>query len=263
MAQPPQPARSTTSNGDERIITTRQSVEKVPLRPYDESRPPLESADLPRTLNIAHDRVRWGAIVAGLLTALTTMLVLNLLGLAIGLTTVNAAQTTAQGSAPADLGRNAGIWAAISGILAFLLGGYVAGRTAAVFDRGWGALNGVLVFMLGVPITLWLASQGIGAILGSVGGLANSLAANPQIAQQAQQGAAQAAGTAQQAAQQAQQAAQQNATAVGDAAARVRDGAWLSLLGVLLGLAASALGGALGTRREVRFEHDTGQAVER
>jgi hypothetical protein len=230
------------------------------VRRYDDTRAGLDGADLPRTLNIAHDRVRWGAIVAGLLTAMTALLVLNLLGLAVGLTTVNAAQATAQGTPPADLGRNAGIWAAISGILAFLLGGYVAGRTGAVFDRGWGALNGALVFMLGVPITLWLASQGIGAILGSVGGLANSLAANPQIAQQ---GAAQAAGQAQQAAQQAQQAAQQNPTAVGDAAARVRDGAWLSLLGVLLGLAASAVGGAVGTRRAVRFDRHTGQAVER
>ena len=100
-------------------------------------------------------------------------------------------------------------------------------------------------------------------MLGSVGGLASSLAANPQLAQQAQQGASQAAGQAQQAAQQAQQAAQQNPTAVGDAAARVRDGAWLSLVGVLLGLGASALGGAFGTRREVRFDRATGQAIER
>jgi len=117
--------------------------------------------------------------------------------------------------------------------------------------------------MLGVPITLWLASQGIGAVLGSVGGLASSLAANPQLAQQAQQGATQAAGQAQQAAQQAQQAAQQNPTAVGDAAAQIRNGAWLSLLGVLLGLGASALGGAQGTRREVRVDRSSGQAVER
>jgi hypothetical protein len=248
-----------TSTGDERIVTTRETVESAPIRRYDETRPLRDTADLPRTLNIGHDRVRWGAIIAGLLTALTTLLVLNLLGLAVGLTTVNAAQAVAQGGAPSDLGRNAGIWAAISGLLAFLLGGYVAGRTAAVFDRGWGALNGALVFMLGVPITLWLASQGIGSILGSVGSLANSLSANPQIAQQAQQ----SAGQAQQAAQQAQQAAQQNATAIGDAAARVRDGAWISLIGVLVGLGASALGGAWGTRREVRLDRDSGQAVER
>jgi hypothetical protein len=252
---------ATPGNGAERI-TRRTTAETAPIRHYDTTRV-ADSEELPRTLNIAHDRVRWGAIIAGLLTALTALLVLNLLGLAVGLTTVNAAQATAQGGAPPDLGRNAGIWAAISGLLAFLLGGYVAGRTAAVFDRGWGALNGALVFMLGVPITLWLASQGIGAVLGSVGGLASSLAANPQLAQQAQQGASQAAGQAQQAAQQAQQAAQQNPTAVGDAAARVRDGAWLSLLGVLLGLGASALGGAFGTRREVRFDRPSGQAVER
>jgi len=264
MTQPPERSRSTATDGSERITTTtQQRVETAPVRHYTETRTVAGSEDLPRTLNIAQDRVRWSAIIAGLLTALTALLVLNLLGLAVGLTTVNAAQATAQGGAPSDLGRNAGIWAAISGLLAFLVGGYVAGRTAAVFDRNWGALNGAMVFLIGVPITLWLASQGIGAVLGSVGGLASSLAANPQIAQQAQQGAVQAAGQAQQVAGQAQQAAQQNPTAVGDAAAQIRNGAWLSLAGVLLGLAASAVGGALGTRREVRFDRTSGQAVER
>jgi hypothetical protein len=251
-----------TESSRDRVQTTAQPVESATIRRYDDARASGRD-DLPRTLNISQDRVRWGAIFAGLLTALTTLLVLNLLGLAIGLTTVNAAQATAQGGAPPDLGRNTGIWAAVSGILAFLLGGYVAGRTGAVFDRGWGALNGAMVFLVGVPITLWLASQGIGAVLGSIGGLANALAANSQVAQQAQQGASQAAGQAQQAAQQAQQAAQQNPAAVGDTAARVRDGAWLSLGGVLLGLGSSALGGYLGTRREVRRDPSTGQAVER
>ena len=111
-------------NGAERI-TRRTSAETAPIRRYDTTHI-ADSEELPRTLNIAHDRVRWGAIIAGLLTALTALLVLNLLGLAVGLTTVNAAQATAQGGAPSDLGRNAGIWAAISGLLAFLLGGYVA-----------------------------------------------------------------------------------------------------------------------------------------
>jgi len=261
MTQNIEPGRSVESG--EQVSTTQNVAPSTTttVRRYTEHDTDGGSHDLPRTLNISRDRVRWGAIIAGLLVALSTMLLLNLLGLAIGLTTVNAAQATAQGGVPADLGRNTGIWAAISGLVAFLVGGYVTGRTAAVFDRNWGALNGAMVFLLGVPLTLWLASQGLGAILGSVGGLASSLAANPQVAQQAQQGAGQAAQSAQQAVQSAQQAAQQNPGAVGDTAARIRDGAWLTMAGLLLGLAASTVGGYLGTRREVSFDH--GEAVER
>ena len=48
----------------------------------------------------ARDRVHWGPIVAGLLTALTTLLLLSLLGLAVGLTTVNAGTAAAQGAPP-------------------------------------------------------------------------------------------------------------------------------------------------------------------
>src|SRR5215211_1068751 len=109
---------------------------------------------IPEAYNLGRDRVRFGPVVAGLLTALTALLLLGLLGVAIGL-------TAADGSDP-GAGTFSAIWGALTGLVAFGLGGYVAGRTAAVFDRRWGALNGALVFMLGVPLTLWLAGQGLG-----------------------------------------------------------------------------------------------------
>jgi hypothetical protein len=197
--------------------------------------------------------VRWGPILAGFLTALTSLLLLNLLGLAIGLTAVNAGTAAAQGGAPPELGRNSAIWAAISGILSFLLGGYVAGRTAAVFDRGWGALNGALVFLLGVPITLWLAGQGLGAVLGSLGSLASGLTIDPNLAQ----GAAQSAG------EQAQQAANNlQPVDVARAAERARNAAWGAVVASLLGLGAGALGGWLGTRREVEVDRRARQVAE-
>src|SRR5918994_561219 len=135
--------------------------------------------EIPEALNFTRDRVRWGPIVAGLATALTSLLMLSLLGLAIGLTVVNAGDAAAQGGAPNGLGRNSAIWGAISGLIAFFLGGWMAGRSAAVFDRGWGALNGALVFLVAVPITLWLASMGLGAIMGTLGNFASSLNADP------------------------------------------------------------------------------------
>ena len=113
-----------------------------------------------QVMNVPTDRVRWGPIWAGLLAAFFTLLVLSLLGLAIGASTVNTGAAV-QGAGTQNAGSYSAIWAGISAILAFLIGGYVAGRTAAVHERGWAALNGGLVFLLALPLLLWLASQGL------------------------------------------------------------------------------------------------------
>jgi hypothetical protein len=204
---------------------------------------------IPEALNFTRDRVRWGPILAGLATALTTLLMLSLLGLAIGLTVVNAGDAAAQGDVPNGLGRNSAIWGALSALIAFFLGGWVAGHSAAVFDRGWGALNGALVFLVGVPIILWLASMGLGSVLGSLGALAGSL--NPD------------AGTVQNAADQARQAAQNTQPIdVARAAANARNTAWGTLLGLVLALGAAAAGGMAGTRRELEIDRRTGRVTE-
>lgn len=205
--------------------------------------------EIPGAYNLDRDRVRWGPIMAGLVTALTSLLILSLLGLAIGLTVVNAGDAAAQGAAPAGLGRNSAIWSALSGLIAFFLGGWVAGHSAAVFDRGWGGLNGALVFLVGVPIILWLASMGLGSVLGSLGGLAGNL--NPD------------AGTVQNVADQARQAAQNTQPIdVARAAANARNTAWGTLLGLVLALGAAAAGGVAGTRRHLEIQPRTGRVTE-
>jgi len=205
---------------------------------------PEHDVRIPEALNFTRDRVRWGPIMAGLATALTSLLMLSLLGLAFGLTVVNAGDAAAQGGTPEGLGRNSAIWGAISGLIAFLLGGWVAGRSAAVFDRGWGALNGALVFLVAVPVILWLASMGLGTVLGSLGSFAGSLNPDP--------------GTTQNVAEQARQAAQNTQPAeVARAAETARNTAWWTLLGMVLGLGASAVGGMLGTRRELEVDRRT------
>lgn len=229
-------------NGGSRVPVHETESVRYSDRPLG-SRPDARyDMEIPPAFNLDRDRVRWSAIWAGLLTALTTMLLLSLLGGAIGLTGFNAATAAAQGNVPADAGRNSALWAGVSGLIAFLLGGWVTGRSAAVFHRGWGAVNGLMVFFLAVPITLWLGSQGLGSLVGALGNFTQML--NPgQL-----QGAA--------------NTAQTNPTAVGDAAARLRDVAWGTLLGLGLGIAASALGGFLGTRRELEIRGSAGDIQE-
>ncbi len=65
--------------------------------------------ELPEALNLARDRVRWGPIWAGLFTALTTLIILSLLGVAIGLTAVDP-RAAAQGNPPQGIGIGAAIW---------------------------------------------------------------------------------------------------------------------------------------------------------
>ena len=223
---------------------TRVARPAVVSGPYDGPGARAE-VEIPEAYNLDRDRVRWGPIAAGFLTALTSLLLLSLLGLAVGLTAVNAGDAAAQGGAPDGAGRNSAIWGAISGIVSFLLGGYVAGRTAAVFDRRWGALNGALVFLLGVPVTLWLAAQGLGFVAGTLGTFASALNADPGQVQ----------GAAQSAADQARQAAGNvQPIDVARTAEAARNSAWGALLGSLLGLGASAVGGFMGTRRELQVE---------
>ena len=249
-------AATVTRTSEPVTVTRMESRAAAPVH-YERRRAPNydddQDVEIPEALNLRQDRVRWGPIVAGLVTALTSLLLLSLLGLALGLTTVNAGDAAAQGSLPEGAGRNSALWGALSALLSFLLGGYVAGKTSAVFDRNWGALNGALVFLLGVPVMLWLASQGLGAVLGSLGSFAGGLNADPGQVQNA----------AQNAGDQARQAAQNvQPIDVARAAERARNAAWGALAGSLLGLGASALGGYLGTRREVEVDRRTGNVAD-
>jgi len=113
-----------------------------------------------------------------------------------------------------------------------------------LFDRGWGALNGALVFMLAVPLILWLAAQGLGSVFGSLGSLSGALASNPGAVQGA-------AGQAQTAVQNVQP------IDVDRAAEAARNTAWGTLVASLLGVAASAFGGWLGTRHPTATDRAT------
>src|SRR5436190_4905002 len=219
---------------EDRATVSGTRVEERPVSVRPERREYETELHLPEAYNLARDRVRWGPIWSGFFTAVTTMILLGLLGLAVGLTTVNAGTAAAAGGPPAQTGAAAGIWGGISAIIAFFLGGMVAAWTAAVFDRKWGMWNGLMVFLFALPIMLWLATQGLSAVLGTVANY--GLGFNP--------------GAVQNAAGQAQGAAS-NPANVAQTAAQLRNGAWGALIGALLGLIAAGLGGIVGTRRQV------------
>ena len=111
------------------------------------------------------DRVRWGPIWAGLLTAIAVFVLLSAAAVAIG------AQVVESGADNDAAGLAGGIASAVIALIAFFVGGYIAGRSAAVMQRGYGALNGFLVWALGVALILALAAFGLGSLFGAAGDL--------------------------------------------------------------------------------------------
>jgi hypothetical protein len=174
------------------------------------------------------DAVRWGPIVAGLLTALATFILLSMLLLAIGANTVRIGTGQADEAAA-----GAGIATAIAGLLSFFLGGLVAGRTAAVAGRGAGLLNGFLVWALGLLLILLLSAFGIGQLFGAAGDIF---------------GQYRAAGSP-----------QPEGVDTGAVAQQLRDSAIPAFLGLALPAAAAALGGLIGARGH----DDVGYEVQR
>ena len=138
-----------------------ETVHAAERRPV-EAAPRAVRQDSP-DLVARRDSARWGPIWAGLITAITTFLLLQLLAIGLGLVGVGPNNT---GSA----------WVpAIVGLIAFFTGGAVAGMTSSVRGAATGFLNGFLVWALGTVLILVLSALGLGQIFGALGSVVGQL----------------------------------------------------------------------------------------
>ncbi len=113
-------------------------------------------------------RIAWSAVFAGVLVAIVSQLLLTLLGLGIGLSTVDP--VTGQ-NPTAGLGIGSAIWYAISSLLSLFAGGWVAGRLAGSPQRFDGIIHGVLTWSLVTLITIYFLTTTIGSLIGGAGRL--------------------------------------------------------------------------------------------
>ena len=121
----------------------------------------------------------WSAVLGGFIAALSILLLLNLLGLGIGLATVNPLQETN----PADgLGIGAIIWWSISNLIALFIGGLVAGRISGTSDTKVGGIHGFVAWGLYALFSVWMVFSGVGSIVGGVTGAASDLFSSNQNA---------------------------------------------------------------------------------
>lgn len=178
-----------------------------------------------------HDRVRWGPIIAGLVVALSTQLVLSGIGAAIGLSTI--ANSGAPRSNAGDVGSAVGIWSIISLFIALFIGGWVTSRACGNINRSTALLNGAILWATTLAISAWLLSTGVSGAFGIAASNAGEV-----INQAQQSGVTPPINAPNISAEEARNIAA-NAAKVG----------WSFALGSLLGLAASMIGASAGIRK--------------
>ena len=87
-----------------------------------------------------HDRIRWGPIFAGIVTAIATQLILSALGAAVGLT------AGAAGTDAGVVGAGVGIWSIISLLIALFLGGLVCANSCGPMNSKTALLHGLVLW---------------------------------------------------------------------------------------------------------------------
>lgn len=207
----------------EEFVEPRQTQVREETVVHQQARPVYRDDDS-GPVNVAvgaerQDGVRWGPIWAGLLTALTTFILLELLFFAFGWLTLDPGEN--------DPGNSSGLVTGILALVAFFLGGLVAGATAIWKGLFSGLLHGFLVWALGVVAFIALTFFGGSALLGSFGSLTNQLGVGPQ---------------------QVQSTTNVSDSEAQDIADKAKDAAAPAFWGLLLPLGASMLGGLIGSK---------------
>jgi hypothetical protein len=102
------------------------------------------------------DRIRWSSVWGGIVIALALYLFLQLTLVTTGLVDIGEA------------GREAAFWSAGAALVAFFVGGLVAGASAVWRDVDDGLLHGIVMWALGIVLLLVLAGVSGGIALGAV-----------------------------------------------------------------------------------------------
>src|SRR6478609_108813 len=125
---------------------------------------PATPAEDQRTILL--NEIAWGAVLAGVVVALVTQLLLNMLGLGIGIATLDPG--TGDNPSTTSLSIGAGIWWTLSGVLASLVGGYTAGRLSGRPKEATAAWHGLTAWAFTTLVIFYLLSSTVGGVLGGV-----------------------------------------------------------------------------------------------
>ena len=144
-------------------------------QPYSDTPRPRGSDDAERmsattpaddVRTILLNRVSWSAVLAGVVVALVTQLILNLLGIGIGAAAIDPAARAADNPTATSFSVGAGVWWAISGIIAAAAGGYTAGRLAGRPNASTAGWHGLTAWAFTTLLIFYLLTSTLGGIIG-------------------------------------------------------------------------------------------------
>lgn len=110
--------------------------------------------------------ISWRAVFAGTVTVLSIMLVLNLIGMAIGFGSINP---TEEANPMSGIGTGALIWWVISNLIALFAGGFIAARVGVSLTNTGGMVQGVMTWALYALVSAWMLTTVVGTIISGVG----------------------------------------------------------------------------------------------
>jgi len=128
-----------------------------PQREYRREYPRILGRELP----FQEDVVRWGPILGGVFVALGILVMLGLLGAAVGIAALATGTATT-----GDIATAGGIWGGVSLIVALFVGGWLAASTSNVAGTFAGIVEGSVVWAVLVVFGLVLAALGAAVGLG-------------------------------------------------------------------------------------------------
>jgi len=133
----------------------------------------VRSADAAVDLGDPYPHSSWGGILAGLVLVLAWQILLNLLGLGIGL---SALKTVAAGGTPSESLTVASVigWVVVSWF-SLAAGGYVASRLSGNFREEDGALHGLSVWAAALLVSVFVAAAAAGAGGAALGGAVSAV----------------------------------------------------------------------------------------
>jgi len=112
-------------------------------------------------------RISWQAVLGGVVVALAVQLLLSLLGLGIGASTVDPLK---EQNPLSGLGTGTGVWFAISTIVSIYVGSWVAGRLAGMNRRLESSLHGILTWAFTALIAFYFVNAMLSSAISSMAG---------------------------------------------------------------------------------------------
>ena len=193
------------------------------------------------------DRVHWGAIIAGLVVAISSQLLLSAIGAAMGFSNISSTPRTDAGG----VAEAVGIWTIISLFISLFIDGWITARACGSINRSTAALNGAILWATTLAISAWLLAIGVSGAFGLVAMNAGNIASQaqqngitiPDVSRSIPSG-----GVAQNSGATPSPTPTLSAQQTRDVAGNGAKAGWASTFGSLLGLAAAMIGASVGAR---------------